>query len=476
MKKLIYLILLVFCKFNLPATDIIPNGNFENWSFSTYSSPENYPYSSNLQAHYNETPFNLTKTTDAYHGQSAVKLSSISTDYGPSMCYFVNSDPGEGDMSTWKNGFEYNQKPTGIRGYYKYNVASADSGLIMIVFRKSGSSIGNYIFKIGGVKTNYTLFNFALNPTLTQTPDSVIFGAVSSDFTKNDGGAAGSILYLDSVSFTGVASQPALMNGDFENWTNYNTPVTLDDWNPMRNNREGIAKTTVAKDGNYALELTSYLGQEKDENENVFTRNRPGYLTNGYWSNSCNCNKGGIPFTNMIDTLSFWYKYSPSSTDHAEVSIEFRKNGSSFEWQMVSLYNTASYRYAELPFNVGQSPDSIIINVISSSWDNIDLAFVGSKLTIDKMMFKSEIMYSGLNETTDNNLLDIYPSASNGVFSVKNPENLRLNIEIYNAAGVRVSEISGTNIEINLTNDPGGVYFAKINLQQKTIVRKIIKL
>ncbi|MDD3320881.1 MAG: T9SS type A sorting domain-containing protein [Paludibacter sp.] len=475
MKKLNLLCFLLF-SFVLQATDIIPNGNFENWSSTTYSLPENYPYSSNLQSHYDETPFNLTKTTDFYHGQFAVKLSTISTEYGSSMCYFINSDPGEGDMSTWKNGFEYNQMPTGIRGYYKYNVASADSALIMIVFRKSGSSIGNYVFKIGGVKNEYSLFDFTLNPALSQTPDSVIFGAVSSDFSANDGGVVGSTLYLDSVSFTGVVSQPTLMNGDFENWTDYTTPITLDAWNPNDKRMDGITRTTAAKDGDFAIELTSYLGQEKDINNNIIERTQPGYITTGYWSNSCNCNLGGTPFSNRIDTLTFWYKYIPSSTDLAEVSIDFKKNGTNFDWRMVSLDAATEYRYIELPFEVGQAPDSVILNIISSSWNNTNLAFIGSKLVIDKMMFKSGIVYTGLNETTDKNFVDIYPSASNGIFTIKNPENTPLMIEIYNSAGIKISDISGVNLNINLLNKPGGIYFAKINLLQKTIIKKLIKL
>jgi len=471
MKKLLFLSFCIGCFLNIKASDIIPNGSFENWSSTTYSTPTNYPYSSNLQAYYEDELFNLEKTTEAYHGQYAIKLSTISTDFGPYMCYFINTDPGEGDISTWKNGFEYTQMPTGIRGYYKYNVETADSAMIMVVFRKNGNSIGNYVFRIGGQKNEYTLFDFQLSPSLSQIPDSVIFGAVSSDFIKNEGGVIGSVLYLDSVSFTGVSSQPDLMNGDFEQWSDFETPITLNDWNPQRKRMEGIQRTTDAKDGSYAVELTSFLGEEYG-----IPKTEPGYLATGYWDENCNCNRGGIPFTNTLDTLSFWYKYTPVSTDYAEVNMEFRKEGESINWIGTRLYASNNYQYAEIPFNIAQTPDSLNIFIVSSSWGNTDLSFIGSKLIVDKLMFKSEMTYSGLNDPTANNLINIYPTISSGIFPIQNPDQRSAYIEVYNSKGVKVKTYSGIINAIDLDKSAPGVYYVRIISNHNPFTIKLIKL
>lgn len=470
-----FLFILIVCT-ELSATNVIPNASFENWSSSSYNAPTNYQYTSNQNVSYYNDLLNVVKTTEAYSGQYAVKLSTITTSWGPSIAYFLNTDPNEGNVATWKNGFLYNQKPTGIRGYYKYNQTTADSALIMLVFRKGGATIGNYTIKLGGVKNSYTLFDVPLVPALTQTPDSIIFGAVSSDFSVHENGVVGSVLYLDSVSLKGVSSQPALFNGSFEDWTSYQLPLTIDDWNSQDKRQEGISRTTDAKDGNYAIELTSLL--EDDDDDNVL-ENSIAYLTNGYWDDNCGCNKGGIPFTNAKDTLSFWYKYSASSyqsvADKAQVNLQFTKDGQYIYGASKQLDATSEYKYVEVPFDYMESPDHVIIDFNSSLWDNKNAAYAGSKLIIDKLQFKSEIVYTGLFNPDKKFSADIYPSVSSGIFKINNPNQLPLQVEVYSYSGAKVFVTTVVNNEINLTGLAGGMYLAKIKSIDGSVVRKITK-
>lgn len=470
MKKKILLLIFVMFGAYLHAIDLIPNASFENWSSSTYENPTNYPFTSNLQSYFNQNQYNLVKTTDAYNGQYAVKLSTVETHYGSSMGYFINTDPDEGDNTNWTNGILYNEAPTGIRGYYKYNVENADSAMIMITFRKSGASIGDYVFKIGGNKTAYTLFDFQFEPALTEIPDSVIFGATSSDYMKYDGGVAGSVLYLDNVSFTGVSSQPALFNGDFEEWTSEQTPIKLDSWNKFEWQQQGFTRTMDAKDGNYAIELTSFAGDEDD-----VARNEPGFLTNGYWDNNCGCNKGGIPYTNMIDTLTFWYKYMPMGNDKAEISMQFKKNTQSIDWRNLELDASANYRYMEIPISLQQACDTVIINFISSLWNNKDISYVGSKLTLDKLQFKSQIVYTNLQTVSSGSNFEIYPTSTNGIFSIKNPEQTAYTMEVYSSTGAKISFKQNTPNEINLSNQPTGMYIVRLVSGNKSVNKRIIK-
>lgn len=474
MKKIFFFTLIALSIFHVQADEIIPNASFENWSASSYVSPENYPYTSNLQASYEESPTNLTKTTDAYHGTYAVKLSTLSSNDGTTFAYFLNTDPDEGDLNQWKNGFLYNEIPTGIRGYYKYNVETADSALIMVVFRKSGSSIGNYIFKIGGIKNTYTLFDFNFSPVLTQTPDSVILGAVSSDFMKHENGLPGSVLFIDSISFKGVTSQPILMNGDFENWSTYNLPSVLDNWNPKDKYKQGVAKTNDAKQGSFAVELTSYLGKEKNENDEEVQRTEPGYLTTGHWSNVCNCVTGGIPFTNILDTLSFWYKYTPTSNDYAEVSLNFRKNGSQYDGRVLQLSASSVYKYVEMPFQLNTQPDSLVLSFISSPWSHKDLSFIGSKLVLDDIKFKSQIIYTGLSEISNSDPVRIQALNSRGKYIVNYEGNASIKVSVYNTAGIKILNVSGITPTFELTNKPKGVYFVQIEFLNKIYSQKLI--
>ncbi len=477
MKTKIFILFFILSGFSLFATDLIPNRSFENWTTKTVEFVGNYPYGSHLNTLNHDTPTNVEKTSDAYHGQYAVKLTTSLYETYSQIAYFLNTEANNGDMSKWINGFPYNQKPTGIRGYYKYNVATADSAVVLLTFRKIGiGSIGSYVYKIGGIKTNYTLFNFTLSPALTQTPDSIIFGVVSSDFTKGDG-VLGSILQIDSVSLTGVSSQPASFNGDFENWSSITTDPLIDSWNPDRGeNQGGVNRTTDAKDGSYAMELTSYVGEE-----NGIPRNQPGYLTTGYWNNACACSMGGIPFTNLIDTLTFWYKYTPtvynSQTDWASVYLNIQKNGAQINWTNKNLNATSNFQYVEIPFdNHNQVPDSLIINFISSDWQNRNINFAGSKLIIDKLQFKSEMINSGIQQLAEVSLIDIYPTVSNGVFKLINPNQMPVSLEIYNSTGIKMSHQQGINTEINLKEKPSGIYFVRISVNNRIVTKRILKL
>jgi hypothetical protein len=378
MKKIIYTAAFA-CMSAIAIAQSIPNGNFENWTSGTYEYPQYYPFTSNTDAFFRfQAPFNCVKTTDAYQGDYAVELTTNVSATDTVMGHFISGSPN-GD--NWHGGLAYNQKPTGIRGYYKYNVASADSALIIASFSKAGNNIGMYFLKIGGVKTSYTLFNLTLSPALSETPDSVMFGATSSDINAVSI-IPGSTLKLDSVSFTGVTSQPAQINASFELWQSQelNRP---DNWNSDRG--DGMNRTTDVVAGNYAIELTTYLG---DNNGNPQARSSQ--ISNGYYDNSCNCMKGGYPFSNQIDTLVFSYKYVPMGNDSANVSLNFKKNGSNIGWAGISLYATATYQYKEIPFSIGQAPDTVIVLIGSSDWQNSELSFIGSVLKIDEIHFKSQ--------------------------------------------------------------------------------------
>jgi len=466
-----HLLLLVIVTSSIVAfgQDSIPNGDFEKWNSTMYENPLYYPFTSNETALYDLSTINVIKTTDAYHGQSAVQVSSLTAFFGTNMGYFLNTPTKNGNISLWTGGMPYTEKPTGIRGYYKYNVATTDSAMIILVFRKGSNTIGTYQNKIGGIKTDYTLFNLPLVPALTETPDSVVFGVVSSDYMKNENGVPGSVLKIDSVSFTGVANQPTAMNGDFEFWQQSQTPYILDGWVDSNKTPQGVNKTADAKTGQYALELTTYLGDE-----NGIPRAQPGYATTGYWDNNCNCQKGGKPYKNTVDTLSFWYKYSPTTNDSATVSLMFKKNGNPFSSENIILKASTNYKYAEMPFQLWQTPDSVIINLQSSVWENKAISFVGSVLKIDDLKFKWKAKTGLVNPVSDYNI-SISPNPSNGRFIINSNCSDMYSFDVFNAIGCKIYTSTALSKEINLTNSPNGIYFVKIDIGGKIYTRKILK-
>lgn len=468
MKKHLFLLCIAFTGITTYGQNSVPNGNFEEWTSISYDFPQNYQYISNSNNYfYYNLPSNVTKTTDAYHGTYAVQLTTIATKTDTSFGYFLNSNPNSKN-GPWTGGMPYNQKPTGIRGWYKYNVATADSGTIIVAFSHGGKSIGMYFFKIGGNHSSYTLFNKTLNPALSIAPDSVSFGAVSCKVTGVDQqphGIAGSTLILDSLSFTGVSSQPTWMNGDFESWQTqtYNSPANW--YIESSNGEEGFNRTTDAAKGSYAIELKTYLG-----NNNNHPAAQPCMISTGYYPRSCNDNcheQGGYPFSNQTDTLAFYYKYAPAHPkDSASININFIKNGSEFDGRYTILLASANYKYVEVPFNLSQSPDTVIIDIQSSLWQDSAKSYVGADLKIDEIYFKSQ-KSTGIHQLKNGteNSISIFPNPSNGKFQIKGTRSDIQTLKIFDVLGKEIYFNSKFNLqksnEVDLSQFQKGIYFVK---------------
>jgi hypothetical protein len=374
---------------SIAQTNPIPNGNFESWTSSNFNTPQNFIESSNSQAFSVGLPFNVIKTTDKYQGSYAIQLTTETAGSDTLFAYIVN-DTADGDPNDWHGGFPYTQTPTGVQGYYKSNIPVGDSALFIVAFSNAGTNIGTYIVKFAGTQASYTTFSLTFSPALPSAPDSVMIAITSSNVFANTA-VNGSTITLDNISFTGVGSQPALFDGNFENWQNtiVNKP---NDWflqNDGGSSTSGGAyKTTDAYKGSYAIELITYEGDNDGS-----PVSRAGVISTGWYPNcDSNCTEqGGYPFSNQVDTLAFYYKYVPVNSDSAQVSLNFKKNDTSITFGVKTLYASASYQYVEVPFIIGQTPDTVIVNIRSTSaWDDTLLSFVGSNLKIDNIHFKSQ--------------------------------------------------------------------------------------
>ncbi len=476
MKKILLLSVSAFFMLIANGQTPIPNGNFETWKTDTFDLPQNYPVSSDPSTFYRTpTAFNVTRSTPGYHGSYAVELTTtISANSDTVFAYMVPVQPN-GSPTSWHGGIAYDQMATGLRGYYKYNIATADSGTILVAFSKSGVNIGTYVFSLGGIHTDFTLFNFKFVPALSTTPDSVIFAAISCRFTaatQQPVASAEGSLVLDSISFTGAAGQPELFNGDFENWTKHSVALP-NNWNYNGNDQgDGIYRSTDPEAGTYALELTTYL-----ENGNSNKQARPGQVSSSYQDQSCKCQRGGIPFANQTDTLAFYYKYTPAGNDSAEVFLNLKKNGS-FIWSTsVFLTTSATYQYKEIFIEAGQVPDTAIINIQSSTY-NPDILNVGSDLIIDELHFLAKPVSNSVLKNSFRNELVIYPNPTSGVLRILDSGFKLQRLEIYNVQGKMVysnaSFKSSTMNQIDLSTFEKGIYFVKMVGTERNQTEKIV--
>jgi hypothetical protein len=448
MKKKLRLIAPMLFIVSLTLAQSIPNNGFENWTTSSYQAPQYYFTSSMQHNGGYTTPVNAAQTTDSYHGTYAIKLNTVLVGTYTANAYFANGDPSH----PIGQGIPISQKPTSMRLYYKCNVMVGDTALIILFFKAGGTVFNQNIQKIVGVKSAYTLLTIPLS--LAVTPDSLIFGAVSSN-TLGGGsfkGIPGSMLQIDSVSFTGISAQPTQMNGDFENWQTI-TSTTLQNWNVSSSGSNNVVRTTDSYAGTYALEMKT-LGTNQANDTAYSTTASTGYSTQtGY--------AGGYSYTQTNDTLIFYYKYAPTNaSDSAEIFLTFKKAGVNFHTQSQMYKAASSYVQAKMPFSLLQSPDTVIVSINSSKNWNVPMSYLGADLKIDNMYFKTQIGTSTIQSlTATGNQLNIYPNPAQNTFVVATTSAEKQTLQVFDVNGnlVLTQTINGTTV-IDAGNLAQGIY------------------
>jgi hypothetical protein len=329
--------------------------------------------------------------------------------------------------------------------------------------------------KFGGVHNTYTPFSFTFNPPLAGVPDTVVFAAISSDAFSNIA-VPGSMLQIDSVSFTGAAIvQPAAFNGDFENWGSF-TMDRPNNWyiSGGGGSGSGISKTTDKYAGSYAAQLTTTQGDH-----NGVPNASAAQISTGYNLNNCqgmNCQRGGYPFTNQNDTLEFYYKYSPAGPDTAQMMLNFKKNGSQVwgtGWWTNSTYTT--YQHVKVGFSIGSPIDTAIVSFQSSSWRDSTLNFVGSTLKIDEVHFTSQPLNTGIPMYEPAVGVKVFPNpATNGDFVVSNVGQFDL-VRVMNVYGQEVNaSIVKENQAAKIHVDTPGAYMVYVNARGKVTTLKVV--
>ena len=185
-------------------TEEIPNGDFEIWETIEYDKVDNFYSLNPFQAYFELEPM-VTETSDAYAGNSAIRIENVET-------YDFDSDVIDtiGYIFS-RNFFSDNPSigldvtPQWITGWYKYEPIENDSATIFLSFTKYNSTteesevVAEYGFLLGESST-YIPFTFPLS--FGEIPDSVDIGIASGNVEGNDDYVPlGSVLYLDELSF-----------------------------------------------------------------------------------------------------------------------------------------------------------------------------------------------------------------------------------------------------------------------------------
>lgn len=463
---------LLFCKLcvtvitmagiQVTSAQIIPNNSFENWISGTYESPVGFTVTSNPVAFFRcEVPFNVEKVTDAYHGNYAIRLTTRPSNFGMCLAYFLNSNTNY-TPGGFMGGIPISESPTGFTGYYKSSIPAGDSAVVLLIFKKQGVVLASYYIKLYGEHSTYTPFSLTFQDLPPIVPDTVVFGAASSDVFQGTA-LPYSMLQLDAMRFTGVTTQPSQFQGSVELWQ----PVTLykpaGGWiNNLGETGEGLYRSANAFTGMYGLELKTRI--------EINIRGEAFALPTVIGSGGTVCNDeycgyvGGSLYNLRKDTFLFRYKYIPRiEYDHAYLSLLFIKNGNYLASAGMMLSGTSTYRLASLPFELSDTPDRVIVTFESGNSYYADPSFAGASFTIDDLQFASENTGTGLADNQQNRSVKLFPNPTNGKLFLQSDVPVT-HVEIYSVNGQRVllQTITGNRTELQLQQQPKGVYFYKV--------------
>ncbi len=298
----------------------------------------------------------------------------------------------------------------------------------------------------------------------TTVPDSMVFASISCKFglnTQQPVALGEGSLLLDSISLTGVTSQPVLFNGDFENWANTTLEIP-GSWNYVGGDQgDGLRKSTVAYQGTYAAELVTYAG-----NNNGVPAARPAQLTTGYYNDKCQCITGGFPYSQVTDTLVFNYKYTPVGNDSARVVLFLYKNRVNTGGVDYALHAASNYTYVEIPFVASQAPDTAVILLSSGYGMSESMSLLGSDLLIDNIHFKSQPLNT-LNPIQQvSSRASIYPNPSSGMVWITTNHLILSDVQVVSLDGRIIFEQQVKDqsdvYSLNLEGLPKGAYLLKI--------------
>jgi hypothetical protein len=126
----------------LPSYSQIPNASFENW---TSGNPDGWK-TTNVPP----TIVNITKTTDAHNGSSAVQ-GTVTSMSGITIPCAMATGVGGG-------GYPETTKPAALHGWYKLTSVGGDLLHVYFAFKKNGAGIGGGTFSTATSTTGYTEF------------------------------------------------------------------------------------------------------------------------------------------------------------------------------------------------------------------------------------------------------------------------------------------------------------------------------
>ena len=473
MKRIIlsvYAMLLVLASF----AQTVPNGGFENWYNNYYFDEPSFGNTSNLQSYFSILSGNVEKTTDAFAGNYAAKLSTVAsaTDTLPGII-IVGTPSGSGI----NGGIPINVRPDSLKCYAKFNIQPNDTASIIIGFRKFGfvDPIGFVQLVFTGVQNSYQAYKSEITWVDATTVPDTLFGYITSSVFTQNSSIPGSNLFIDNISFTGAIAAPS---ADFETWTAVESLEPESWWTPnfiLINQTPCVTQSTDAHSGQYALRIENVLSSFGDT---------VGFVTNGYLFNQDFV--GGMAVVQNPVKVTGYYKYSPVGNDSALVGVFTSKFEPTFgttvrlDSSLIKLPAASNYTYFEVPlyYNGWPIADTLNITFASGNFQNdSSLLAPGSVLLIDDI----EVLYNPVanEDIVSHNQAIVYPNpVAETLFIKMLNKATNQTFKLFDAKGALVFEGNcqyqdGMVAAIDVSEIPQGLYFYQINDGENNLTGKL---
>src|ERR1017187_3797149 len=172
-------------------------------------------------------------------------------------------------------------------------------------------------------------------------------------------------IVLYALFFALCASGQAILNGNFETWSNTPFDNYTGWWNSnpqslQLTGKSSCIKSTSSHSGSYAVEVQSVSngtdtmgGYIINTNPNMKTGNKNSFF-------------GGVPYSAQPTQITGYYKYSPQGKDSAGVIVIFKKAGVILSQDLMTLGSASGYTYFARNLSLKATPDTMIIGVVSS--------------------------------------------------------------------------------------------------------------
>ena len=196
----------------------VPNRGFENWEMRFLYDEPGYWNTGNQESFLGGVQTTL-KTTDSYSGMYAMRLETVVTSdatfFGYAFCNGRITDGDLGDTLHFDGGIPISGAPDSLLGYFKFDIATDDTGLVLVSFKSAGKIISQNFYHISGTQSTYTKLVFQIG-TMVETPDTAL---VAFTCSNPENPLPGGWMQVDSIWFEGITD--TIWNADFEYWEDY---------------------------------------------------------------------------------------------------------------------------------------------------------------------------------------------------------------------------------------------------------------